>query len=83
MEAAHLAMPLRILSILIIFNGLTTTQTGIIAGLGDFKELAKINAYVGGITFLSSVALTYYFSLEGALLPIVTDGIVVVSVAFA
>lgn len=68
LEAGHLAMPLRILSVLIIFNGLTTTQTGIIAGLGDFKELAKINSYVGGITFLSSVALTYYFSLEGALL---------------
>jgi O-antigen/teichoic acid export membrane protein len=67
LSAHRLKVLLRILSALIIFSALTTTQTGIIAGLGKFKELAIINAIVGVITFFLSLCLTYFFNLNGAL----------------
>ena len=68
LEAAHLATPLRILSVLIVFNAITTTQIGILSGFGRFKEIAKINTWVGVLTFLLSVVLTYSFALNGALI---------------
>jgi O-antigen/teichoic acid export membrane protein len=40
----HLKTPLRIISILIVFNALTTMQIGVIAGFGKFKEMARINS---------------------------------------
>lgn len=67
-DIAHLKVPLRILSILIIFNAITTTQIGVLAGFGKFKEIAKINSLIGVLTFVFSSTLTYFFSLEGALL---------------
>ncbi len=65
---AHLTLPLRLLSILIIFNALTTTQVGILSGFGKFKAMAKINMSMGILTFIFSGILAYYFELEGALL---------------
>lgn len=64
----YLGNALRILSVLIIFNAITATQIGILAGFAKFKELAKINSIIGVLTFLFSVLLTYFFNLEGALL---------------
>lgn len=66
-EAPNLNNALRILSVLIIFNSLTTTQLGVLAGLGVFKNIARINSIVGVITFISSVVLSYYYGLNGAL----------------
>lgn len=68
LEAPHLENALRILAVLIIFNGLNTTQIGILSGFGKFKEIAIINSIIGTLTFISSIALTYFFGLEGALL---------------
>lgn len=68
LKASHLALPLRMLSLWLVFNALTTTQVGILAGLGEFKSMARINAYVGVLAFFASVALTYFWMLEGALL---------------
>ncbi len=67
LNAPHLINALRILSVLVIFNSLTTTQIGVIAGLGRFKDLAKINSIIGGVNFLLSVGFTYYWDLNGAL----------------
>src|SRR5690606_25816128 len=47
---------------------ITTTQIGILAGLGAFKVLAKINGIVGALTFIFSVVLTYYWKFDGALM---------------
>lgn len=64
----HLGLPLRILSILIVFNAITNTQIGVLSGFGRFKELAKINSFIGFLTFIFSAVLTYFFALTGALL---------------
>lgn len=67
LSAPHLSTPLRFLSVIIVFNALTTTQIGVLAGLGKFKELARINTITGVVTFVSSCILTYYYKLNGAL----------------
>ena len=51
LKAPHLNIPLKLISVWILFNAMTTTQIGILAGLGEFKQLAKINAIIGIITF--------------------------------
>ncbi len=68
LEAPQLTFPLRLIGVFIIFDALTRTQIGILAGLGEFKGIAKINAMVGGLTFLVGVVLTYFYGLTGALI---------------
>jgi len=68
LEAPQLAFPIRLIGILVIFDALTRTQIGILAGLGEFKGIAKINAIVGGLSFLFAVVLTYFYDLTGALI---------------
>ena len=68
LSAQHLNTSLRILSILIVINALTTTQIGVLSGFGKFKEIAYINTIIGAVTFISSLFLTYFFGLIGALI---------------
>jgi O-antigen/teichoic acid export membrane protein len=67
LEAPHLLTPLRLVSTWLIFSAVTTTQIGVLAGFGAFKDMAKINAILGVVTFLLTVIFTYLFSLTGAL----------------
>ena len=67
LEASHLNTPLKLVSAWLVFNALTTTQIGILSGLGKFKSMAKINIVIGSCTFIFSVLFTYYFALMGAL----------------
>lgn len=68
LKIPHLGFSLRILSILIVFNAITTSQIGILSGFGKFKEIAKINTTIGFLTFIFSALLTYLYNLNGALL---------------
>lgn len=76
LDAPHLSMSLRIVALWILFNALTTTQTGVLSGLGKFKTMAKWNAVTGFVVFLSSICLTYYFGLNGALLGLLFSQII-------
>lgn len=67
LNASHLMNALRLVSIWIILNAFTTTQIGILSGLGLFKNLAKINTLTGIFLFLTSLTFSYYFSLTGAI----------------
>lgn len=67
LEAEHLSTALRILSVLIVFNAISTTQTGVLSGFGKFKEIARINSVIGVLTFVFSALLTYWYDLNGAL----------------
>jgi O-antigen/teichoic acid export membrane protein len=68
LKAAHLSNSIRLISVWIILNAFTTTQIGVLAGFGAFKEMAKINVIIGIISFIFSVTLTYFYGLNGALL---------------
>ncbi|WP_299581767.1 oligosaccharide flippase family protein [uncultured Sunxiuqinia sp.] len=67
LEASHLSNPLRLVAVWIVFNAVTTTQIGVLAGFGDFKGMARVNTIVGITTFVLSLALTYFWQLNGAL----------------
>ncbi|MGM9825807.1 MAG: oligosaccharide flippase family protein [Paludibacteraceae bacterium] len=62
-----LALAFRMLSGIIVFKALVTTQQGILAGLHAFRA-AGINNILAGVSMLVlSVPLTYWFGLRGAL----------------
>ena len=68
LESPHLTIPLRVTSVWIVFNAVTTTQIGILAGFGSFKEMSRVNIFVGITTFILSFAFTYFWELIGALI---------------
>jgi O-antigen/teichoic acid export membrane protein len=67
LNAPNLILPMRVLSFLVVSNAVIATQVGIFSGLGKFKDLAKINAFMGFITFFSSFTLAFFYGFEGAL----------------
>jgi O-antigen/teichoic acid export membrane protein len=76
LNAEHLSLSLKIFSVTIIFNALTTVQIGILAGFNEFKFIARNNTLVGIITFLLSIVLTYLWDIEGALLALLFSNII-------
>lgn len=71
LNAAHLSTLIMYVSVWVVFNALTTLQIGILSGFGEYKAMAKINTIVGLFTFLSSVILTWFYKLEGAILALI------------
>lgn len=67
-ETPHLTVPLKFVSIWILFNALTTSQIGILAGLSKFQSLAKINVITGITLFILSIVFTLQYALVGAIL---------------
>lgn len=67
LEDVSLTIGLQCLSIIIIFNALTSSQIGILAGFKLFKETAYINILSGICNFILSICLTYIWGFNGAL----------------
>ena len=67
LEDASLTVGLKCLSAIIIFNALTTSQIGILAGFKLFKETAYANILSGICNFILSVCLTYIWGFNGAI----------------
>lgn len=57
----------RALSIIIVLKAMSSTGNGILAGLGEFKVLAKSTVISGLVMFCLCVPLTYLWGLYGAL----------------
>lgn len=57
----------RALSIIIVLKAMSSTGNGILAGLGEFKVLAKSTVISGLAMFVLCVPLTYLWGLYGAL----------------
>ena len=75
LNANHLSTEFKLVSIWVVFNALTTTQIGVLAGFGLFKAMVKVNAIVGISTFLFSVSFTYFLGMRGALLALLINQI--------
>ncbi|WP_150452383.1 oligosaccharide flippase family protein [Arenibacter lacus] len=71
LKLPKLAHFLQVISIGILIGSVGRTQVGILAGLGKFKELAKINTFIGIGNFIFGVTLTYFYGLLGACLGLV------------
>ncbi len=67
LKASNLTIVLRVLSVLVIFNGLVMTQVGVLAGFGEFKQIAKISIIIGIVTFIITVPFTYFLGFNGAI----------------
>lgn len=71
LEGEHLSSILRLSSVAIVFNAVSITQIGVLAGLGLYKRIAYINTYVGIITCVFSILLTFFWGIEGAAVALV------------
>ena len=67
LEDVTLTSSIRIGAILLFFSILNSIQTGVLAGLEDFKHIAIVSI-VGGIAeFIFIIAGSYFWSVKGAL----------------
>ncbi len=67
LEDEALDIPLKILSVIILFNAVTTSQIGILAGLKAFKGTAVVNFVSGVANFILTCWLTFAYGFVGAL----------------
>lgn len=67
LEDEALDLPLKILSVIILFNAVTTSQIGILAGLKAFKGTAVVNLVSGILNFILTCWLTFIYGFVGAL----------------
>lgn len=67
LDTPDLSDVFKYLSVIIILKALSSTSTGILSGLGLFKNIAINVLSSGGVMLVSCVPLTYYFGLRGSL----------------
>ena len=65
-DAPHLSSALKISALGIIVNAINIAQSGILSGFAEFKTIARNTSISGVVTFVLTVALTYFFDLDGA-----------------
>lgn len=71
LKAPSLALELRLMAIGIVLNAMITTQNGELGGFRAYKKIARNNTYYGIFVFLTSVPLSYYFGIVGALIALI------------
>lgn len=57
----------RLLGWVVVFRALSTTQSGILAGIGAFKVIARNSVLAGLFMLLVCIPLTYFWGLMGSL----------------
>ncbi len=68
LDAPELTRLLRLSAVAIVFNAVNTTQIGELAGFNAYKAIAFNNLLSGVVTFVLSVALTYFYGIDGAVI---------------
>jgi len=67
-DAPETSFAFRLTAFIVIANAVNTAQIGILSGFKAFKTIANNNVLGGVVTFVLSVLLTYFYSLDGALI---------------
>jgi len=67
LNAPSMKEPFRILSFIIVVKAVCMTTNGVLAGLGDFKSIAKNSVYSGIIMLASCAPMSIYWGLKGSL----------------
>lgn len=73
LNAPHLAAPLQTGALLLLFGGVNGAQTGALAGLEAFRQIAKISFWTGLLSFPLLTAGVYFGSLAGAIWALVLN----------
>lgn len=75
LKAPHLDSYIKVLSIIIFFNAITTTQIGVLAGFMMFKSIAVNNILSGIVTFILSVFGVFFYEFDGAVIALLISQI--------
>lgn len=67
LDEPRLKLAFQVLGIIIVLKALVTTQSGILAGFGEFKIIAKNSMWSGVVFFLMCIPMAYFGGLQGAL----------------
>lgn len=67
LKAPDLGPAIRLLAAIVVFNAVTTTQIGVLAGLKAFRELSVNNIFSGLVTLAATGLLTCMYDFQGAL----------------
>lgn len=62
--------------VIVVFNAISAMEIGVLSGLKLFKINAKVNCFSGITLFLASIALTYFYGLDGAVLALLLSLVV-------
>ena len=68
LEDESLTVAIKIGAILLFFSIITSIQTGVLAGLEDFKHIAIVSIAGGMVEFLCIILGSYFWSVNGALI---------------
>ena len=71
LDAPHLESLLFFASVAVVLNAVNTTQIGELSGFKAYKEITFNNTWAGVVTFVTSVILTYFYSIDGAVIALV------------
>ncbi len=78
LDVPTLVNAFRALGVLVILKAIATTQAGVLAGLGEFRVIARNNVLSGLVMLVISVPLTLLYSLTGALVSLLLSQVSVV-----
>ncbi|GAA0559896.1 oligosaccharide flippase family protein [Chitinophaga japonensis] len=82
LQAPALANDLRIGALAIFFYSINSAQNGTLAGFEAFKNFARINMIAGTVNFPVSIALVWYLGVEGAVIGLATNALMVAVLGF-
>lgn len=68
LDEPSMSIAFRALALIIVAKAVNTTQIGILAGLKEFKKLAKNIIFSSFSMFIICIPLTYYYGLVGSLI---------------
>jgi O-antigen/teichoic acid export membrane protein len=82
LNAPALANDIRYGALAILFYSVNTAQNGTLAGFESFKSIARINMTAGVVNFPVSLVLVWYFGIEGAVISLATNAVIIAAMGF-
>jgi len=82
LHAPDLANDIKYGAVAILFYSINTAQNGTLAGFEAFKSIAKINMIAGTVNFPISILLVWYFGIEGAVIGLATNAVIIAILGF-
>jgi|GEM_PF-146220 len=82
LHAPGLANDIKYGAVAILFYSVNSAQNGTLAGFEAFKSVAKINMIAGTVNFPISIILVWYFGIEGAVIGLASNAVIIAILGF-